>query len=221
MTEYVSGPPYCPVKEPHCHVVDEVMLLRHQVQQLQSEAQTDALTGLYNYRYFVHLLEREMERVRRSQLPLALILADIDHFKRFNDQHGHEAGNRALGDVAAIIREQIRQLDSACRFGGEEFVVLLPATPVSQALAVAERIRAAVESQTAHLPRPLTLSLGVAVYTPQIELSAQDLLIAADERLYASKHRGRNAVTGPQVVDTQVSAEEKGALFDSSITDDA
>lgn len=216
-TENRSDSPHCPVQEPACPVIDELLMLRHRVEQLQSEVKTDALTGLYNYGHFEQLLEREMERVRRSQLPLALVLADIDHFKRFNDEHGHEAGNRALIEVAGIIGEQIRQLDSACRFGGEEFALLLPATAAPQAMAVAERIRAAVETETTGLPEPLTLSLGVAIYTPLSNASGRELLIAADKMLYASKHLGRNSVTGPDVepalVDTSVTAEEKGALF--------
>lgn len=209
--------PACPVQEASCDVIDQLVTLREQVEQLQSDVQTDALTGLYNYRYFEQMLSQEMERVRRSQLPLALVLADIDHFKRFNDEHGHEAGNRALVKVAEIIQEQVRQLDFACRFGGEEFALLLPATGTVSALRVSERIRAAVQNETRDLPEPLTLSLGVAVFTQMMNISQRELVITADKMLYASKHRGRNCVTGPEaetgVSNVFVTAEEKGALF--------
>lgn len=209
--------PACPVQEASCDVIDQLVTLREQVEQLQSDVQTDALTGLYNYRYFEQMLGQEMERVRRSQLPLALVLADIDHFKRFNDEHGHEAGNRALVKVAEIIQEQVRQLDFACRFGGEEFALLLPATGTVPALAVSERIRAAVQEKTRDLPESVALSLGVAVFTPMMNISQRELVITADKMLYASKHRGRNCVTGPEVEsgvsNVFVTAEEKGALF--------
>lgn len=198
------------------------MHLRRRVERLEREAHTDALTGLFNYRHFTLTLQQEMERVRRSGLPLALVLCDIDHFKNFNDTHGHEAGNQMLVNVARIIDRQLRNLDTACRFGGEEFALILPATSQSQALPVAERVRAAVAQSTITLTHGArvnaTLSLGVAGFVSADSMSPNELVAKADEQLYAAKHQGRNCVIGPSLkvaADSVqlVSAAEKAALF--------
>ncbi|HEY7885427.1 MAG TPA: GGDEF domain-containing protein [Cellvibrionaceae bacterium] len=215
--------PACPVSEPSCVVIDELAQLRDHLQQLEKEALTDALTGLFNYRHFEQMLAQEMERVRRSHQPLALLLADIDHFKRFNDLHGHDQGNVALIQVAQLIMAEIRQLDIACRFGGEEFVILLPATDIAQALAVAERIRCRIERHGEKLAENLTVSIGIAVYTPTMNATGREFLVSADKMLYAAKHQGRNRVVGPQLdpplASHFVTAEEKGALYGASDTD--
>lgn len=215
--------PACPVSEPSCAVIDELLELRGHIEQLQTEALTDALTGLFNYRHFEQMLAQEMERVRRSHLPMALLLADIDHFKRFNDVYGHDKGNQALAVVAELIQAEIRQLDIACRFGGEEFAILLPATDIAQAMAVAERIRGRVEQYRSDLPQTLTLSIGVAIYAPMMNVTGRELLVSADKMLYAAKHQGRNCVMGPEVdlplAEQFVTAEEKGALFGSPDSD--
>jgi diguanylate cyclase (GGDEF)-like protein len=196
--------------------------LRHRVDRLEREAHTDALTGLFNYRHFTLTLQQEMERVRRSGLPLALVLCDIDHFKHFNDTHGHEVGNQMLVNVARIIDRQLRNLDTACRFGGEEFALILPGTTQSQAVQVAERVRAAVAQSAitlAHGERVnATLSLGVAGFVSADSLSPNELVAKADEQLYAAKHQGRNCVVAPRPkaaadTDQLVSAAEKAALF--------
>lgn len=158
---------------------------------LSRASATDPLTGLANRRSFDAGLARELAGIRRHGRPVSLCLLDVDHFKRYNDTHGHLAGDQALVLVASVLRSELRGLDLAARYGGEEFVLLLPDTDLDAAAGVAERIRSAV----ADLPAPgspLTVSIGVAAAT---EGCFPDALIAtADEALYAAKEGGRNRV---------------------------
>ncbi len=157
----------------------------------------DGLTGLANRAVFDRDLDREIARVRRYGTPLSLVVADIDHFKAVNDSHGHLAGDAALRAVAAALRQTLRQVDVICRYGGEEFAVLLPMTDLPGALIVAERLRVAVSEQPIRSPAPgdlrVTISLGVAVLGEGEARS--DFFARADAALYASKSRGRNRVT--------------------------
>jgi diguanylate cyclase (GGDEF)-like protein len=202
-----------------CRYADELLSLREQVTELSQQVFSDALTGLYNYRYFNQTLPLEIERTYRSGQPMALILLDIDHFKQFNDQWGHELGNQALAHVAKLITIAIRKLDMACRFGGEEFVVILPNTDLAQAVGVAERVRAMVAAtplETMAQAIPLTISLGVDEYRSQQMEGPEDFLRRVDTWLYQAKNAGRNRVAAPDLDAYQVaiSADEKEALFD-------
>lgn len=158
---------------------------------------TDALTQLANRRRFDGVLDEEIRRARRSGSPLAVLLADIDHFKRINDSYGHPFGDECLRQVAAVLTAHCQRAgDLAARYGGEEFVVLLPASDQRQAVVLAERIRQDIERlQLRHgdLPVALTISLGVATLGSTCA-SAEALLAAADAALYAAKHAGRNRV---------------------------
>lgn len=158
---------------------------------------TDALTQLANRRRFDGVLDEEIRRARRSGSPLAVLLADIDHFKRINDSYGHPFGDECLRQVAAVLMAHCQRAgDLAARYGGEEFVVLLPASDQRQAVVLAERIRQDIERlQLRHgdLPVALTISLGVATLGSTCA-SAEALLAAADAALYAAKHAGRNRV---------------------------
>jgi len=155
-------------------------------------ANTDALTGLYNHRYFYHLLDAEMKRARRYGRALSLIMIDIDHFKQYNDRYGHLAGDEALRCLAQILRKNSRRVDSAARYGGEEFAIILPETDLSQAAVQAERMRTAAVEQ----PWPeghLTISAGAAGLTPTMS-KVEDLVREADRALYQAKAAGRNQV---------------------------
>ncbi len=155
-------------------------------------ANTDALTGLYNHRYFYHLLDAEMKRARRYGRALSLIMIDIDHFKQYNDRYGHLAGDEALRCLAQILRKNSRRVDSAARYGGEEFAIILPETDLSQAAVQAERMRtAAVEQQWPE--GHLTISAGAAALTPTMS-KVEDLVREADRALYQAKAAGRNQV---------------------------
>ncbi len=208
----------CPLGESHCHYLTELEDLRRQVLQLSEQVRTDALTGLYNYRHLQEMLPLEMERTRRSGHPLSVILLDIDHFKQFNDTWGHELGNRALVQVARQIVMTLRRLDLACRFGGEEFVILLPNTELRQALAVAERLRELIAASPLIVDQqsiPLSASFGVDEFRMQQADTPEALLARVDAWLYQAKAAGRDRVASPpaQVDETAVSGDEKAALF--------
>jgi diguanylate cyclase (GGDEF)-like protein len=156
---------------------------------------TDGLTGVHNRRFFDETLAQEIKRSERSGAPVALMMLDIDHFKRYNDRFGHQAGDEALRAVAQAVAREIRSVDFVARYGGEEFAVIMPATEGHAAAAVAERVRRAVESRNLRAPEggPVTVSIGVAVY-PEAGGDGPGLVAAADGALYAAKGDGRNRV---------------------------
>jgi diguanylate cyclase (GGDEF)-like protein len=158
---------------------------------LADTARTDTLTELRNRRAFDELLEVELERAARTDQPLGLLIADIDHFKAVNDRYGHPAGDEVLRDVAAAIRASVRNIDVAARIGGEEFAVLAPGNDAASAHLLAERIRRHVADKLSAGPVPVTISFGVAAY-PQHGPDATSLTGAADAALYDAKARGRN-----------------------------
>lgn len=159
-------------------------------------AHTDGLTDLYNYRFFQQLLSVEMSRAQRFDRPLSLIMLDIDHFKAYNDLYGHQAGDHALRQLAALLRRSSRSYDLVARYGGEEFVIILPETGKGTASEVAERIRLRLDQtgpphHDGRSGRPFTISLGIASF-PEDATDAGDLLRKADQALYQAKARGRN-----------------------------
>jgi len=160
---------------------------------LHQQALTDGLTGLSNHRAFQENLNQEYLRAQRHFTPLAVIMADVDYFKRFNDSFGHPAGDEVLKTVATLIRDTARETDCVARYGGEEFVMVLVNTDAEGAFQVAERIRTAVESFPWAM-RPITLSLGVSALRADSK-SATEVLGEADFALYRSKQEGRNRVT--------------------------
>lgn len=165
---------------------------------LQELSSRDALTGLYNRRHFDEQLVREFVRGYRHQQPVALIIADIDHFKEFNDHHGHLVGDDCLRAVAGMMNECVtRGADLLARYGGEEFCILLPGTDLDGAQAVAERIRERIENSEYLVTGkevPLTISLGVAARIPDTSEDAESLISEADKALYEAKRQGRNQV---------------------------
>jgi diguanylate cyclase (GGDEF)-like protein len=163
-------------------------------------ALTDPLTGLYNRRLLQDALPREIGLAERRAKPLAVIMLDLDYFKRINDSSGHEAGDFALIAVAGLLKRHVRSSDIACRFGGEEFVLVLPDATLESALRKAEELRTAIAQLGLRYRGALlgvTASLGVAVY-PKHALRAEALLRAADEALYAAKGAGRNYVVASE-----------------------
>lgn len=171
--------------------------LRHQ-QELESIANVDGLTGLYNRRWMNEYFKRQIGRALSDNKPLALILADLDHFKLVNDNHGHMIGDEVLFAVASVLTQQIRPTDLLARFGGEEFAMILPDTSPEQAKITAERVRTAIEStriafnNEIHLDIKVTLSLGVTSLMLGDDIS--NLLTRADHALYLAKKNGRNRV---------------------------
>jgi len=163
---------------------------------LHEQANHDPLTGLYNRRYLDTTLERELARCQREGQPLSLMLIDIDHFKQINDTYGHLAGDEVLKQLADMLSAQARNADVVCRFGGEEFLLLLPNMPPATALARAEQWRRDFAASTiafGEFRMQATLSLGLASY-PGHGTSAQALIRSADRALYRAKTEGRNRV---------------------------
>ena len=167
-------------------------------QEVKQLAITDELTGLYNFRYIKDRLEEEVKRAQRFKHPLALIMADIDHFKGFNDAYGHLEGNKALQNIAGILQLNVREVDIVGRFGGEEFIIILPEANKKEAHKIAERIRIKVEdynfiNKKSHPERKITISLGVTSCF-QENITPQGLVQKVDQALYLAKGKGRNRV---------------------------
>jgi diguanylate cyclase (GGDEF)-like protein len=165
-------------------------------QQMQQQALTDSLTGCFNRRFFEIQLERDLHLATRMRQPVSLILLDIDYFKRVNDSHGHDAGDAALRILAAALREEVRGVDTASRYGGEEFAIILPQAGPEGALGVAERLRSRIERTEVPGVGCITASLGVATFP--LNASSRELLVTtADRALYQAKRTGRNRVCSP------------------------
>jgi len=164
----------------------------------ERNALNDSLTGLYNRRWMESTLDRIVERCAQSQQALALLMIDADHFKRYNDTYGHLAGDQLLVSIARAVTESIRSTDYACRYGGDEFVVVLPHADAANALQVAEGVCCAVRKQIPHagsapLDRPVSVSVGVASLAP--DMNTRQLLASADAALYRAKAAGRGGVS--------------------------
>lgn len=174
--------------------------LRRANELLVEVSNTDHLTGLYNRRYLMDVLEREFSRARRNGCSLSLLVIDMDHFKEINDTCGHQAGDLVLAEAASVFREQLRNYDTAVRFGGDEFVAVLPGAALPEATAVAERVRKAVEAcrlpgNMAHIR--LSFSIGIAVHPADGVETVADFIREADSALYRAKEKGRNRIEGP------------------------
>jgi diguanylate cyclase (GGDEF)-like protein len=160
-------------------------------------ATMDPLTGAYNRRTFHEIAERELSRARRAGQPLSIIIVDIDHFKPVNESYGNRVGDEVLQKIADIVRSALRKEDMLVRYGGEEFLVMLPDVPGPGAVVVAGRIRKAVEAEALHVGGhdvPVTVSVGVSARLDEGPESIENLLARADEALSLAKQRGRNRV---------------------------
>jgi two-component system cell cycle response regulator len=157
----------------------------------------DELTGLYNRRYFLSVLEGEIVRDRRYKHGLALCLIDLDHFKKINDTYGHITGDMVLRELGGMIQECFRQCDTCCRYGGDEFAVILPDTRVEAGRVACERLREAVANRMFAVESSsfgITISSGVVEYAGSAGESAEAFMTRADEALYTSKREGGNRV---------------------------
>jgi len=162
----------------------------------QEYASHDILTGFYNRRELDERIRQETSSSRRQNYSLCAIMCDIDHFKNVNDTYGHAAGDQVLRTVAQIIRTQLREYDTAGRYGGEEFAVLLPFTKIDEAAMAAERLRKAVESKDIKIShdKNINVTISLGVYEFKLNDSENDLLNNADKALYKAKETGRNKV---------------------------
>ena len=182
----------------------------------------DGLTGVANVRHFRATLDRELDRAGRTQEPLALILADIDHFKTINDTYGHPAGDQVLRVIARRLKDNLRPMDTIARYGGEEFAMILPNSAVISLPRVAERLRQCIAKEPVTLSDRTTIqvtaSLGLASSLPWAVLSASALVERADRHLYLAKSQGRNRVSCEPHTVPAVSTAERTALFQRSPT---
>jgi diguanylate cyclase (GGDEF)-like protein len=171
---------------------------------LEQENIADALTGVFNRRYLDRCLNEEVMRARRFDLPLSILLLDIDHFKKINDSYGHRAGDQVLISFAATVQMKLREFDILARYGGDEFMIIAPQTPPQGAANLATRLRARIEVEELRLSDvqgrtveiPLTCSMGVASLVGEVD-SAEKLINAADEGLYRVKRKENDRVKNP------------------------
>jgi diguanylate cyclase (GGDEF)-like protein/putative nucleotidyltransferase with HDIG domain len=181
-------------------ILGVLFLVARMFERTERQSLTDSLTGLPNRRYFADILEREMIRSQRNHRPLSMINTDLDHFKAINDEYGHAKGDEILKGFSKVLRDQVRSIDLPVRFGGEEFLVLLPDTDKEGALMVAEKIRRSADRlsipRLGSIPgRKVTVSCGVATF-PNDCASDEELMRCSDQAMYLAKNLGRNQVVG-------------------------
>lgn len=212
--------PQCPHDHPDCPLPADLERLRRERETLRDLVSVDELTGLFNFRFLKSALEREMERTRRTGLSTGLVMVDLDHFKQVNDVYGHENGNLALQAAAGIWKNHLRKIDIPCRYGGEEFVIILPNTGIRDAIQVAERLRqelAAVPVELETETIRLTASFGVDEYREGESRTVEAFIHRVDMFVLAAKNEGRNrACYDPARAArpaTEVTAEERASLF--------
>ncbi|MFL0808961.1 MAG: GGDEF domain-containing protein [Agarilytica sp.] len=221
-----TRPAACPTGNIDCPVSETLTALHHEIASLKTQVSTDPLTGLSNVAYLKQSLEREMECTRRNQQPTTFCIIDADHFKLINDTYGHVVGDKALIHLASTIKKVVRKMDIACRYGGEEFAVILPTTPFLVGVQVAERVRQSVESTPLILDEQtisITVSIGIETFTHHSSDTIESFIARADTHLYQAKHSGRNQVsytTEHATSKAEVSQSEKDALFNLTEEDE-
>ncbi len=156
------------------------------------KAHTDSLTSLWNYGYFQYRLDEELSKAQSANLPLSLMMIDIDDFKKFNDSHGHLQGDSALRQISDALKENCRKIDILCRYGGEEFSLILPSNRKREAARLAERIRKSLANKEI-LQNKFTVSIGISSF-PKDSSDKINLIDKADQALYAAKRKGKNQV---------------------------
>jgi diguanylate cyclase (GGDEF)-like protein len=164
-------------------------------EKIQRQATTDGLTGLVNHRTFYEILEKELWRSRRYGGKISLIMIDVDNLKKINDAYGHRAGDKAIREISRRIKECIRQIDTAARYGGDEFAVILINTSLEDAIIVAQRmVDAVANSQTTWQKEQIPLSISVGLGQYDAETSPEDITSRSDQALYLAKQAGKNTV---------------------------
>lgn len=201
--DYLTKPINFPELEARVRSMLRIKQLQDDVEEKNQELEqlsiSDGLTGLFNHRHMHEVLHEEFERSKRTEEPLSVVMFDLDHFKEVNDTHGHPVGDRVLQELATILRDTAREIDKLGRYGGEEFMAILPDTGADAATTFAERVRARVERHPFAVGPTealnMTLSAGVATYPDAGVSDPRALIRGADQGLYAAKRQGRNRVT--------------------------
>jgi two-component system cell cycle response regulator len=187
----------CPVGENSCEWLDEIARLRARVDELSELVATDTLTGLFNLRHFKYALQTEMDRAKRSSIPISLVMAEVDHFEAINDEHGREAGNQVLKRLADICLGEVRTTDLVCRYGGEVFAIVFPETHLNLAVKVADRIRQEIADTPVDLNTGevnVTVSMGASVYVKTSVIDLVEFVDSVDKFLFEAKQSGRNCI---------------------------
>jgi diguanylate cyclase (GGDEF)-like protein len=200
-------------------LLEKIRDLRRENMRLRSLALIDNHTGLGNKRFFWMQLETEMARTKRTGLSCTLMMIDLDNFKHLNDEFGHLEGDRLLEAFGKVMRENSRSTDLPCRYGGDEFALIMPATTVAHALKTAERLKKVLAGMPQKGDPPVSLSIGISEYTPLSHYSMREFVRAADEALYQAKKEGKDRITVDRNLkkttfeENEVSSDEKDALF--------
>ncbi len=209
--DYLTKPINFPELEARVRSMLRIKRLQDQLEEKNRELEelsiSDGLTGLYNHRHIHELLQEEFDRSKRSGEPVSVVMLDLDKFKAVNDTWGHQAGDRVLETLADILRETAREVDRLGRYGGEEFIAVLPESDSEAAVTFAERVRDMVERQKFEIgeeePLQMTISAGVATHPDDAPDGARRLVYFADQALYSAKNAGRNTVVrfDPELAD--------------------
>lgn len=181
-------------------IAEKTRELQSALTKMEAMATTDELTGVYNRRKFREVANREISRVNRYQNMLSLIILDLDNFKKINDTYGHLTGDRVLQQTVQTVKPALREVDVLARWGGDEFIILLPEQSLEKTVIVAQRIKTIVSEHDFRIPFPLRMSMGVAQY--ETDESVESWLKRADELLYKAKHAGRNRVVWAKSLST-------------------
>lgn len=209
--------PSCSGNVVDCPFVLELETVKEELVGLNALVRTDELTGVFNFRHFQQSIDLEMERTRRSGHPMSLLIVDLDYFKKLNDRWGHECGYFTLKQVSRIIEKTLRRLDIPCRYGGEEFAIILPDTSLHAAINLANRLRQSIEDSALMYEQEaiqVTASIGVDVFTKNDNDDVVRFVARTDAWLYAAKQAGRNRVHhAPDREETHVSKEERDLLL--------
>ena len=178
----------------HADLVRMLAEVEKENKHLRSLSLTDDLTRLYNYRFFSKQLEIEIARTRRTGHPCSLMMIDLDNFKLLNDTYGHAVGNNFLMEVANTIGQKLRPIDILCRYGGDEFAVIMPATGLFDAMRIGQRLRESMSRIPWKLDRAVSASIGLAEYQPDSKQEASEFINMADRALYKAKKNGKNRI---------------------------
>jgi diguanylate cyclase (GGDEF)-like protein len=207
------------VVDPAEDLLERLAALERENRQLKSLSLSDDLTGLYNKRFFTIQLEIEMARAQRTGQPCCLMMIDFDNFKEINDRLGHDEGDRFLIQMGGLIREKLRPTDFVCRYGGDEFAVIMPATALLDGIGIARRLQEFTAHFTWKMAIRVSASFGMAAFEPSNPLNAEEFFKQADSELYRAKKAGKNCISYPARASTQarqrdaVARDEREALF--------
>jgi diguanylate cyclase (GGDEF)-like protein len=199
--------------------MERLAALERENRQLKSLSLSDDLTGLYNKRFFTIQLEIEMARAQRTGQPCCLTMIDFDNFKEINDRLGHDEGDRFLIQMGGLIREKLRPTDFVCRYGGDEFAVIMPATSLLDGIGIARRLQEFTAHFTWKMAIRVSASFGMAAFEPSNPLNAEEFFKQADSELYRAKKAGKNCISYPARASTQarqrdaVARNEREALY--------